>query len=160
MLNRDVLSRPNVHLRVDGGRNFLLMKPKRYDVITADTIQPYNAGAGNLYSVEYFQLAANALRDDGVVLQWIGHQPATQYKLIARTFLTVFPHTRVWADGQFLLGTKRPLQLPMGAYRERLKDPVFAHALAGAGIAGFGGLMRLYTAGPEGGYWTGAGRSE
>jgi spermidine synthase len=27
---------------------------------------------------------------------WIGHRPETEYKLIARTFLTAFPHTTAW----------------------------------------------------------------
>ena len=43
-------TRPNVHLRVDDGRNFLLMTRKKYDVITADIILPRHAGAGALYS--------------------------------------------------------------------------------------------------------------
>ena len=39
-INYDVLDRPNVHLRVDDGRNFMMLTPKRYDVITADITQP------------------------------------------------------------------------------------------------------------------------
>jgi hypothetical protein len=136
-VNGDVLRRPNVHLRIDDGRNHLLMTPKRYDVITADIIQPFNAGSGNLYSLEYFQLVANALRDEGVMVQWIGHRPVTQYRLIARTFLAAFPHATVWGGGEFLVGTRRPLQLPVAVYRERLKDGVFGRALGAAGIAGF-----------------------
>jgi len=148
-VNGDVLRRPNVRLRIDDGRNYLLLTSKRYDVITADIIQPFHAGAGNLYSVEYFQLAAKALRDDGLMLQWIGHRPEAQYKLIARTFLAAFPHTTVWVNGTLLVGTRQPLRLPLARYRERLADPVFGGALGRAGIAGFGGLVRLYTAGPE-----------
>ncbi|MCA1561301.1 MAG: fused MFS/spermidine synthase, partial [Acidobacteria bacterium] len=36
--NDDVLRRPNVQLRVDDGRNHLLLTSRRYDVITADII--------------------------------------------------------------------------------------------------------------------------
>ena len=59
-------------LRVDDGRNYLLTTRKKYDVITADIILPRHAGAGALYSQEYFQLVRNALKDDGLVLQWNG----------------------------------------------------------------------------------------
>jgi spermidine synthase len=52
-VNYDVLRRPNVRLRVDDGRNYLLTTSERYDVLTADIIQPIHAGAGLLYSVEY-----------------------------------------------------------------------------------------------------------
>ena len=47
---------------IDDGRNYLLLTPKRYDVITADIIQPTTAGADNLYSAEYFRLMRNASR--------------------------------------------------------------------------------------------------
>ena len=51
-VNFDLLRRPNVHLRLDDGRNHLLRTSTRYDVITADAIIPTHAGATNLYSVE------------------------------------------------------------------------------------------------------------
>ena len=86
-VNYDVLRQPNVHLRVDDGRSVLARRPNSYDVITADIIQPIHAGAGHLYSVEYFRLARETLRDDGVMLQWVGHRSRTQYELIVRTFL-------------------------------------------------------------------------
>ena len=72
-VNYDLFARPNVHFRVDDGRNFLSLTDERFDVVTADLIQPIHAGAGNLYSREYFQLVHDAVADDGLVLQWIGH---------------------------------------------------------------------------------------
>ena len=90
--NQGVLSRPNVHLRVDDGRNFLLLSPAgRYDIITADVILPRHAGAANVYSAQYFELVKRALKDDGIVLQWNGGDTASEYALILRTFRQVFP---------------------------------------------------------------------
>jgi spermidine synthase len=143
-----VLEQPNVTLRIDDGRNYLLMTSKQYDVITADIIQPFHAGAGNLYSREYFELAAARLRDPGVMVQWIGRRPETQYRLMARTFQAVFPETTVWADGTVLVGRKTPLTLSLSHYRARLTSDLRG-PLAFAGIFGFGGLMSRYVAGPE-----------
>jgi spermidine synthase len=145
----NVLQQPHVRLRVADGRNHLLLTNERYDVITADIIQPFHAGAGSLYSAEYFRLARAALRDDGLMLQWIGHRPRSQYLLIARTFLEVFPHATAWNGGTLLAGTVRPLKLEVERYRERLRDPRFGSALGSVGIAGWGGLVRTYTAGPD-----------
>lgn len=39
-INYSVLDRPNVSLRVDDGRNYLMLTPRRYDVVTADIIIP------------------------------------------------------------------------------------------------------------------------
>jgi len=77
-VNDNVLNQPNVRLRIGDGRNYLLTTRKQYDVITADIIRPYHAGAGNLYSAEYFQLVRDALKDDGLALQWLNRQSEAQ----------------------------------------------------------------------------------
>ena len=46
-VNYDLLNRPNVNVRIDDGRNFLALTDRRFDVITADIIQPGHAGAGS-----------------------------------------------------------------------------------------------------------------
>ena len=121
-VNFDVLRKPHVNLRVDDGRNYLLLTRKRYDVITADIIQPIQAGAGNIYSVEYFRLARSALADDGLILQWVGTGDANRYKLIARTFLSVFPETTVWADGTLMVGSKGPFHFDAEGLQRKLQD--------------------------------------
>lgn len=145
-VNSDVLSRRNVHLRVDDGRNFLMLTPKKYDVITADLILPIHAGSGNLYSAEYFTLVKNALKDDGLALQWVWGTDA-EYKTIMRTFLSVFPEATLWWDGSLMIGSKKPLVLrkadfdwKLGARREALED---------VGLTSFEQLTSAYVAGPE-----------
>ena len=71
-INQNLLTRPNVQLKVDDGRNHMLLTPERYDVITADVIVPMHAGAGNLYSVEYYRLMRRVLNPHGIAIQWIG----------------------------------------------------------------------------------------
>jgi spermidine synthase len=148
-VNYDVLRQPNVQLRVDDGRNVLARRPNSYDVITADIIQPIHAGAGHLYSVEYFRLARETLRDDGVMLQWVGHRSRTQYELIVRTFLTAFPHATLWADGTLLVGTKKPLVLHRAAFERQMADPRTRAANEWIGLTSFDTLMSWYTAGPQ-----------
>lgn len=148
-VNGDVLRQPNVRLRVDDGRNHLLLSGRRYDVITADIIQPIHAGAGNLYSVEYFLLARRALDQGGLMLQWIGHRDETQYKLIMRTFLRVFPHATAWADGSLLVGSMVPLEVRSEVIERKLADPRVRDAVSSVGIADVESLLRLYTAGPD-----------
>ena len=145
----DVLRQPNVRLRVDDGRNYLLMADARYDVVTADLIQPEHAGAGNLYSREYFSLVRQALSEGGVVMQWLGHRRTAEYKLILRTFLDVFPETTLWADGQLMLGSVAPLTIERTAFEAKLARPATRDALAEIGVARFEDVTALYTAGPE-----------
>ncbi|HYN09542.1 MAG TPA: fused MFS/spermidine synthase [Vicinamibacterales bacterium] len=148
-VNEDVVNRPNVRLRIDDGRNYLTTTHERYDIITADIIQPIHAGAGNLYSVEYFRLARRALAPHGVMMQWVGIRPASEYKLIVRTFLTAFPHATAWANGALLVGTTEPLQLDARAFEEKLSRPATRSALSLIDITSFESLLGQYTAGPE-----------
>ena len=141
-INFDLLARPNVTLHVDDGRNFLLMNRKKYDVITADIILPRHAGAGSLYSREYFELVRNSPADGGLVMQWNGGDSATEYKLLLRTFLSVFPYTTLWADGSLMLGSTRPFTISRTAYDVRRQTfEQFPWDLAT--------LKRIYTAGPD-----------
>ena len=148
-VNDDVLDRPNVRVHIDDGRNYLLLTPKRYDVITADIIRPYHAGAGNLYSAEYFRLARAALADDGIMVQWVDPANATQYELIVRTFLSVFPDATLWDDGRLLVGARGPLRLDPAAFERKLAVPGERAALATMGFDSFDALLAGYVAGPE-----------
>jgi len=148
-INYDILNRPNARMRVDDGRNFLLLSGERFDVITADIIQPIHAGAGSLYSKEYFQLVRQALKPGGIAMQWIGQRERAHYLLIMRTFLEVFPHTTLWLDGSLMVGSLEPLRLNREAFERKLSDPQTREALAAAGLSSFDDLRRWYTGGPD-----------
>ncbi len=141
-INFDLLTRPNAHLRVDDGRNFLMMGRKKYDVITADIILPRHAGAGSLYSKEYYELVRDSLAEGGLVMQWNGGDSATEYKLLMRTFLSVFPYTTLWGDGSLMLGSLKPFALSQSAYEARR---------AGFGLFNWDlpTLKRIYIAGTD-----------
>ena len=147
-INYDVHNRPNVHLRVDDGRNYMMLTPKRYDVITADITQPIFAGAGNLYSREYFELMRRVLKPGGVVMQWIPGTEA-EYNLIARTFLSVFPETTAWAGGSLFIGSMEPLRLRRQDFQWKLGIPGRAQGMKDVRIETFEALLGEFTAGPN-----------
>ncbi len=148
-VNYDLLNLPNVDVRIDDGRNFLALTDRRFDVITADIIQPGHAGAGHVYSREYFSLVRRALTDNGIVLQWIGHRPSVEYTLIMRTFLDVFPDATLWYDGNFMVGTRKPLTIHAGLIDRARQYPQTREALAAIGLTGFDVLRSWYTAGAD-----------
>ena len=144
-INFNLLERPNARLRVDDGRNFLLTTRDKYDVVTADIILPRHAGAGALYAREYFELVKNALSENGLALQWNGAETDTPYKMIMRTFMSVFPHTTLWGDGSLMLGSMKPFELSASAYARRREDPAFRAAFDWD----LDMLRRSYVAGPD-----------
>jgi spermidine synthase len=148
-INGDVAHRPNVHVRIDDGRNYLLTTDKKYDVITADIILPEHVGAGNLWSVDYWRLTREALAEDGIMVQWIPMRYDAEYKLIMRSFLEVYPNATLWAGGYIMIGSKRPFTLDPAAFEHKLENPEARAALQADGISTFDALVSEYTAGPE-----------
>lgn len=147
-INQGLFERPNIHLRVDDGRNYMLLTPERYDIVMADVILPQHAGAGNLYSAEYYRLMRRVLNNRGIALQWIGSSGETEYKMIMRTFVSVFPHTTLWHGGSLMIGSTRPLILDEAAFLRKQASPESKQALDSIGFTSFGALLGRYNAGP------------
>ena len=77
-----VVTSPTVRLRTDDGRNYLALTSKRYDVVMADVIRPSTPGARPLL-LEYYTLARQGLKEDGVMIQWIDQRlPENQYQML------------------------------------------------------------------------------
>ena len=144
-INEGVLDRPNVRLRVNDGRNFLLLGDERYDVITADIIRPTHAGAGNLYSREYYRLARERLAEGGLMLQWLEQLSEEDYKLLLRAFVSEFPYVTLWADGSLLVGSNEPQQYDRATLAQRLADPGARASLAAIGLNTPDDVLKLYT---------------
>ncbi len=147
--NHGVVDRSNVDIEVDDGRNHLLVTDERYDVITADVIQPVHAGAGKVWSIEYWELARDALADGGLMLQWVPDERDVHYEMIVRSFLEVFPNATAWANGSMLVGTREPLRIDRAQFDARLADPETRAAMESVGIVDATSLAGLYTAGPD-----------
>jgi spermidine synthase len=146
-VNYNVLVQPNVYLRVDDGRNYLLLTNRRYDVIVADITRPIYAGSGNLYSVEYLRLARDALTDGGVMLHWLWHElPDQQYRLIMRTFLEAFPYATLWADGTLLIGSRTPQAVTPSELQQRLARLPGQAALRDIDLTTAEQVLNLFTA--------------
>jgi spermidine synthase len=147
-VNYGVLARPNAHVHVGDGRNFLQLTSRRYDVITADIILPIYAGSGNLYSTEYFQLVRQRLNPGGLFVQWVAGTDH-EYRAIMRTFLSMFPHATLWGNGSLMVGTTEPLRLRRADFDWKLQVPGRLRALERLGVRSFDDLLGMYTAGPE-----------
>jgi spermidine synthase len=99
---KEVLANPRVRHFTDDGRNFLLMHPKKYDVITIDPAPPvWSAGTVNLYTTEFFALCKERLNEDGITCLWIPPAPSTEVKMIMKSFITVYPNTTAYRGPYF-----------------------------------------------------------
>ncbi|MEN5034840.1 fused MFS/spermidine synthase [Pseudomonas sp. TWI929] len=130
---------PRLDIRLRDGRRELLRSEQRYDLVTLEPPPPSAAGVVNLYSSNFYQLAASRLQPNGLVAQWLPlpTQNDEDSRALVRSFIDVFPHASLWTTEfheMLLIGSLQPLQLNVPRIRERLAQPAVAAALAEVGI--------------------------
>jgi spermidine synthase len=70
-LNGALYDDPKVRVIVEDGRAFLANTPDRYDAIVIDIIYPNLAGAGNVFSRDFYEVCLSRLNEGGVLCHWI-----------------------------------------------------------------------------------------
>jgi len=131
---------PRVRVHVEDGRAFLQTTTIRYDLITSEPPPPRNASVVNLYSLEYFSLLREHLREGGMVTYWLpvhalGGRDA---QVIVRAFCEAFSDCSLWngADLDLMLVGTREAGGPVSEERlvAQWKDPRVGADLAAAGL--------------------------
>jgi hypothetical protein len=132
---------------IDDARVVIARTPMHsLDVIASHPSNPWVAGAGSLFSIEYFRAARARLRDGGTMLAWIQLYDTDRDVVRGQlaTFERAFPETFVLRPAPdshdlVLLGIVPPGPTTRDALRARLTDPlrVDAHARAELARAGF-----------------------
>jgi spermidine synthase len=147
--NRGALDDVRVRNVIGDGRNHLEYTPRRYDVITSVPSNPWIAGIGNLFTVEFFATCRERLREGGIVCNWIHkvNMRADDFRTVVRTFLEVFDeHAQLWDLGYdcLLIGSPAPLRLDGERLARLLEGPEVAKDLGGLGITDPAMLFRHY----------------
>lgn len=132
--NNNLLENEKVRVIVEDGRNYLFMTRKKYPLIISDSTHPKSADSWVLYTQEFYQAVKGALAENGVFVQWIPfHRMRTQeYKIICKTFQSVFPHSSLWLTHAFdemgrymkfslMVGTPEPFALDYQALKRKLR---------------------------------------
>ncbi|OLS59718.1 fused MFS/spermidine synthase [Pseudomonas putida] len=137
--NYGAIADPRLDLRLRDGRRELLASPQTYDLITLEPPPPSAAGVVNLYSRDFYQLAAARLNAQGIVAQWLPlpTQNEDDSRALVRSFLDVFPHASLWTSEfheMLLVGSLQPLQLDAARISERLHQPEVRDSLAAVGV--------------------------
>jgi spermidine synthase len=91
--NGDITSRSNFTLILEDGRIYIRKSIEKYDIILSDNYQYSAAATPLMYTVEAFQAAGKALRNNGIFVQWLPLKqiPPEHLDIIIHTFHQVFP---------------------------------------------------------------------
>jgi len=126
-INHNPLKDSRTHLFMVDGRSHITHDNFRYDVFTADPIHPVVAGAGNLYTLDFYKIVRKRLNPGGIFCQWIplvGISPAT-YKTILKTIHDIFPHMALFSffGESVVLASEQPLRVDWEKFKERFYTP-------------------------------------
>ena len=147
--NFDAGRDPRIDIRLRDGRRELLQSAQSYDLITLEPPPPSASGVVNLYSREFYRLAAQRLQPGGIVAQWLPlpTQNRDDTRSLVRSFLDVFPHAMLWTTElheMLLVGSPQPLELDAATIRARLADADLAATLRAVGVASPAALLATY----------------
>lgn len=121
-LNRGVWTNQLTRVINDDARTVLKLGGKRYDVIISEPSNPWMAGVGSVFSLEFYELAASQLKEGGIMTQWFHAYEMNDgiVALVLRTFSRVFPHMEIWDTQQgdlVMVGSKQPWKSDPEVYR-------------------------------------------
>ena len=156
-LNSNVLDDPRVRIIEDDGRSHLMTHAGRYDVLAIDSTHPRAADSWMLYTQEFYEISRDALRGQGVLVQWVPLHGMTvdEWRIIVNTFRSVFSDASLWINvgfepygqsGYALLVSQSDVDI--AAIRHDLRTPSVYRDLERWGLAGLAEILECYVAGP------------
>ena len=149
--NFHIIDDPRFRLIVDDARSYVLGSKKKYDVIISEPSNPWQAGSSRLFTREAFVNARSSLKKGGLMAQWMhlyGVDVET-FRLVVRTFQSVFPHVSLWADPDYpdviFLGSTEPIRIDAVALNELFeKDHKVSSSLSRIGYPDAGTLFKAF----------------
>jgi spermidine synthase/MFS family permease len=126
--NNNYAKDPRCKLVVEDAHTFLKLTKEKYDIIISEPSNPWIAGIGNLFSIEYFERCKERLNKDGILLQWfhIYEQNDEIVKLVFATFNKVFPTAQLWMsmfDDVMMVGSEKEIQLDYALLKKKFNEP-------------------------------------
>lgn len=113
-IGAEALRDPRVTLFLADGRNHLLVTDARYDLIGLELTSVWFAGAGSLYSREFYALVRERLAPGGVLQQWIQmhHLYPRDLATVIHTLRLELPHVALFYGGGqgILVASAEPLR--------------------------------------------------
>jgi spermidine synthase len=105
-INKNVSRDKNVTVYVTDGRNYLLTKNKKYNLISMEITSIWFSGAASLYSKDFYGLLNDRLTPNGVFQQWVQlhHMDKKDVVYIINTVRSKFKYVWLYyAGGQGII---------------------------------------------------------
>ncbi|MDX9663405.1 fused MFS/spermidine synthase [Pseudomonas sp. P5_152] len=153
--NFNAAADPALQVRLRDGRQELLRSEQTYDLITLEPPPPSAAGVVNLYSRDFYQLAASRLEKNGLVAQWLPlpTQNIDDSRALVQSFLDVFPYANVWTSEfheMLLVGSLDPIELDAARITQRYAQATVRSTLQDVGVSSAAALLATWVTDRQG----------
>jgi len=126
-VNQHPLQDPRTHMYMMDGRSHITFADFQYDAITSDPIHPFVAGSGNLYSCDFYKIAAAHLKPGGIFCQWapLAGISTEAYNTILNSLHHVFPHVAVFSffGESVIIASQEPIQANWNELENKFYHP-------------------------------------
>lgn len=152
-VNHDVLRNNKVHVVIGDGREFLLARGQKYDIISSEPSNPYRAGIANLFTTEFYRACQSRLNPGGIFAQFLQayEVDAPTISTIYATVTGVFPNVETWqtaAGDLLLIASQEPVHHDWSAIAQKMQSDVFHSGVRNAwGVTTVAGFYARYVAG-------------
>jgi spermidine synthase len=136
---------PRVRLRIEDGRNFLLLSRESYDLITIEISSIWVSGEADLYNKEFYELCRRRLTRQGVLQQWmqVHHMRPQDFLVMLNTAAHVFPHAAFFLGPEqgLLIASVSPLEIDYAQIERFDADPGIRRELDHLGVPSIASLL-------------------
>ncbi len=127
-INRKSYENPKVHLTFNDARNYMNTTRKQYDIIISEPSNPWIAGVASLFTSEFYDRAAEVLKQNGVFAQWIQlyELDPEDLRMVLYEVQRKFPEMSVWVTDSdlIIIATREKQKLDMARVAKIVKsDP-------------------------------------
>ncbi|MDI6827895.1 MAG: methyltransferase domain-containing protein, partial [Armatimonadota bacterium] len=152
-VNWAVRKNPRFNLIIEDARTVVAVSKKKYDVVISEPSNPWMAGIGNLFSLEFFQSVDRVLKPGGVLAQWF-HSYEMSDELVAmiiRTVRRVFPYVYIFEveSDYILLASREPISPDFAGMEKRMAIDAIKQDLRRISITSLAALLCRQIMSPE-----------
>jgi len=152
-VNRDVLTNTKSKVLIGDGREFLLGRGAKFDIISSEPSNPYRAGIANLFTTEFYEAVLSRLNRGGIFVQFLQayEVDAPTIRTIYATISGVFPEVETWqtSGGDLLLvASSSPIEHRWQSIEQKLRDDPFHSGVRdGWAVTDVAGVYARYVCG-------------
>jgi spermidine synthase len=131
-LNNHCARADNVNILIDDGRSYLFRSEGNYDIITTNSVHPRLSP--NLYTLDFYELCAGKMSEDGIICQWMPTNWITkeEFASLVKAFIEIFPFNSLWYLSRshlLLIGSKKSLDYDFMNLTSKFSDPLISQFL-------------------------------